>query len=200
MFEKFKKTVCEANVKFYESGLDDFSLGGISFIDRRHKIVIFRPLLPYCQMNYEKMLVYSLDGEALCDGEFDLPADCEYHLALYKSLPFVNAVAHITAPDVAAWAQAGRNIPAYGKIHTEIFGGDILCFDGPDAESFAQNINNSFSSGDFSGVSNGAVLLSNDSGFVFSESIDGAVEYSRYLNSVSSLALKTEILSSLAED
>lgn len=54
-------------------------------------------------------------------------SDTKTHLALYKAFPTIGGIVHTHSPYAVAWAQAGRDIPAYGTTHADYFYGPVPC-------------------------------------------------------------------------
>ena len=197
MYDTLKRTVCEANIKLFSSGLDPFEKGGISAADRRHGIAVIRPALPYSELTYEKMTVISLSDGAVVEGEFGCACDIAHHLSVYKAFNNIGSVSHITASNTLAWAQAKRTIPVCGDIHKSVFAYPVYCVDCA-AKNFGSSIKLLLNS---EGVSElpPAVLLSGSSGFAFGEKCAEAYSYAEKLELIADSAFKTEYLSSLSD-
>jgi L-ribulose-5-phosphate 4-epimerase len=70
------------------------------------------------------MVVTDLDGNVV-DGELRPSSDLATHLVLYKAFPGIGGVVHTHSEFATAWAQAGREIPAYGTTHADYFYGPV---------------------------------------------------------------------------
>lgn len=72
------------------------------------------------------MVVVNLNGEVV-EGELKPSSDTPTHLELYKSFKNIGGIVHTHSTFATSWAQARRNIPAYGTTHADYFYGDIPC-------------------------------------------------------------------------
>lgn len=127
MLEELKSDVLEANLQLKNYGLAVLTWGNVSAIDREKGVVVIKPSgVPYETMSVEDMVVLDLDGNII-EGRLKPSSDTPTHLELYKSFPDVNAVVHTHSAWAAAWAQAGRDIPAYGTTHADFANGAVPC-------------------------------------------------------------------------
>ena len=70
------------------------------------------------------MVVTDLEGNVV-DSGLRPSSDLATHLLLYKEFPGIGGVAHTHSEYATAWAQAGREIPAYGTTHADYFYGPV---------------------------------------------------------------------------
>lgn len=123
--DKLKQEVLEANLELVRRGLVLFTFGNASGIDRRQGLVVIKPSgVPYEALKPENMVVTDLDGN-LMGGKLRPSSDLATHLLLYKEFPAIGAVVHTHSEYATAWAQAGREIPAYGTTHADYFYGPV---------------------------------------------------------------------------
>jgi L-ribulose-5-phosphate 4-epimerase len=54
-------------------------------------------------------------------------SDTATHAELYRRFPTIGGVVHTHSRWATIWAQAGRDIPAYGTTHADYFYGPIPC-------------------------------------------------------------------------
>ena len=54
-------------------------------------------------------------------------SDLETHLELYRAFPSIGGVVHTHSEFATSWAQAGREIPAFGTTHADYFHGPVPC-------------------------------------------------------------------------
>jgi L-ribulose-5-phosphate 4-epimerase len=59
------------------------------------------------------------------EGNLRPSSDLATHLLLYRSFSGIGGVAHTHSEFATAWAQAGREIPAYGTTHADYFYGSV---------------------------------------------------------------------------
>ena len=67
-----------------------------------------------------------LEGNQV-EGELNPSSDTKTHLVLYNAFPAIGGIVHTHSPHAVAWAQAGRDIPAYGTTHADYFYGPVPC-------------------------------------------------------------------------
>ena len=128
MLEALKKEVCEANLKLVSEGLVIQTWGNVSGIDRATGRVVIKPSgVPYDRMKPEQMVVVSLENGAVVEGSLNPSSDTATHLVLYRAFDTVQAVVHTHSLFATAWAQARRDIPAFGTTHADYFHGAIPC-------------------------------------------------------------------------
>lgn len=127
MLEKLKKAVYEANMELPRRGLVTFTWGNVSGIDREKGLFVIKPSgVEYEQLRPEDLVVMDLEGNKV-EGAMNPSSDTKTHLELYKSFPEIGGIVHTHSTHAVAWAQAGRDIPAYGTTHADYFYGDIPC-------------------------------------------------------------------------
>ena len=84
--------------------------GNVSAIDREQGLFVIKPSgVPYSELTPADMVVMDMDGNRV-EGELNPSSDTHTHSSW-----------------ACAWAQAGRDIPAYGTTHADFAYGDIPC-------------------------------------------------------------------------
>lgn len=127
MLELLKEEVCRANLDLVKYGLVMFTWGNVSGIDRRTGLVVIKPSgVAYEELTPDKMVVVDLDGNRV-EGSYHPSSDTATHLVLYQNFPGIGGVVHTHSRWATSWAQAGRDIPAYGTTHADTFYGPIPC-------------------------------------------------------------------------
>jgi len=127
MLEELKEQVYKANMDLPKYGLVTFTWGNVSGIDRDKGLFVIKPSgVSYEELRPEDLVVLDLDGNQV-EGKYRPSTDTKTHLELYKAFPEVGGVVHTHSTYAVAWAQAGRNIPAYGTTHADYFYGEIPC-------------------------------------------------------------------------
>ncbi len=120
-----KEEVLEANLELVRRGLVLYTFGNASGIDRSRGLVAIKPSgVPYEALKPDDMVLTDLDGK-LIDSRLRPSSDLATHLLLYKEFPAIGAVVHTHSEYATAWAQAGREIPAYGTTHADYFYGPV---------------------------------------------------------------------------
>ncbi|MFK4566614.1 L-ribulose-5-phosphate 4-epimerase [Enterococcus sp. UD-01] len=127
LIKEMKARVFAANLALPEAGLVKLTWGNVSEINRQAGIIVIKPSgVPYASMTAEEMVVTDLEGELLEVG-LKPSSDLATHVQLYKAFNTINAVVHTHSKNAVMWAQAGRNIPAYGTTHADTFYGEVPC-------------------------------------------------------------------------
>lgn len=127
MLDKLKRAVYEANMELPRRGLVTFTWGNVSGIDREKGLFVIKPSgVEYDELRPEDLVVMDLEGNKV-EGAMNPSSDTKTHLELYKAFPEIGGIVHTHSTHAVAWAQAGRDIPAYGTTHADYFYGDIPC-------------------------------------------------------------------------
>lgn len=125
MLEKLKTEVLEANLEIVRRGLVLYTFGNASGIDRQAGLVAIKPSgVPYETMKPADLVVTDLEGK-IVEGTLRPSSDLATHLHLYREFPSIGGVVHTHSEYATAWAQAGREIPAYGTTHADYFYGPV---------------------------------------------------------------------------
>ena len=127
MLKKLKHAVYEANMELPHRGLVMYTWGNVSGIDRERGLVVIKPSgVSYDELTPDDLVVLDLDGKVV-DGKLNPSSDTKTHLELYKAFPEIGGIVHTHSPYAVGWAQAGRDIPAYGTTHADYFYGPVPC-------------------------------------------------------------------------
>ena len=127
MLEQLKQQVYEANMELPKRGLVTYTWGNVSGIDRASGLFVIKPSgVEYDELRPEDLVVMDLNGNKV-EGDLNPSSDARTHLELYKAFPDIGGVVHTHSPHAVAWAQAGRDIPAFGTTHADYFYGPIPC-------------------------------------------------------------------------
>ncbi|WP_437612780.1 L-ribulose-5-phosphate 4-epimerase [Erwinia sp. V71] len=128
MLEDLKQQVLEANLALPRYGLVTFTWGNVSAIDRASGLLVIKPSgVSYEQMQAEDMVVVDLASGEVVEGDKRPSSDTATHRALYLAWPEIGGIVHTHSRHATIWAQAGRDIPAWGTTHADDFYGDIPC-------------------------------------------------------------------------
>jgi len=134
---RLQKEVLEANLELVRCGLVLYTFGNASGIDRKTGLVAIKPSgVPYERLTADDMVVCDLDGKIISGG-LKPSSDLDTHLELYRSFPSIGGVVHTHSVFATSWAQAGREIPAFGTTHADYFYGPVPCTDELSAEEIA---------------------------------------------------------------
>ena len=127
MLEELKKKVYEANMELPRRNLVTYTWGNVSGIDREKGLFVIKPSgVEYDELRPEDLVVMDLCGNKV-EGDMNPSSDTKTHLVIYRAFPQLGGIVHTHSPYAVAWAQAGRDIPAYGTTHADYFYGSIPC-------------------------------------------------------------------------
>jgi L-ribulose-5-phosphate 4-epimerase len=125
MLDQLRAAVLEANLEIVRRGLVLYTFGNASGIDRESGLVAIKPSgVPYETMQPGDMVITDLDGN-IVEGTLRPSSDLATHLLLYREFPSIGGVVHTHSEYATAWAQAGREIPAFGTTHADYFYGPV---------------------------------------------------------------------------
>ena len=125
MLDALKTQVLEANLELVRRGLVLSTFGNASGVDRERGLVAIKPSgVPYENLTADDMVVSDLSGNIM-GGRLKPSSDLDTHLELYRAFPAIGGVVHTHSEFATAWAQAGREIPAYGTTHADYFYGPV---------------------------------------------------------------------------
>ena len=127
MLERLKEETLEANLEVVKRGLVLYTFGNASGIDRDAGLVVIKPSgVDYDELKPSHMVVTDMEGK-IVEGDLRPSSDLLTHLALYKAFAEIGGVVHTHSEHATAWAQAGRDIPAFGTTHADYFHGPVPC-------------------------------------------------------------------------
>ncbi|WP_165005924.1 MULTISPECIES: L-ribulose-5-phosphate 4-epimerase [unclassified Enterococcus] len=125
---EMKQRVFEANLALPRYGLVKLTWGNVSEIDRTLGVIVIKPSgIKYDEMQVEQMVVTDLSGNVLEDIHLRPSSDLPTHIVLYQSFGQIKSIVHTHSTHSVMWAQAGRDLPAYGTTHADTFYGKIPC-------------------------------------------------------------------------
>ncbi|MBI3112306.1 MAG: L-ribulose-5-phosphate 4-epimerase [Ignavibacteriales bacterium] len=128
MLEQLKKRVCEANLRLVREGLVLLTWGNVSAVARKEGLIVIKPSgVAYDEMKPGQMVVVSLKTGEVVEGTLRPSSDTPTHLELYRAFSKIGAIVHSHSLYATAWAQAGREIPAFGTTHADHFYGTVPC-------------------------------------------------------------------------
>ena len=123
--EALRSAVLEANLELVRRGLILYTFGNASGIDRESGLVAIKPSgVPYEELKPADLVLTDLDGK-IVESQLRPSSDLGTHLLLYREFPQIAGVVHTHSEFATAWAQAGREIPAYGTTHADYFYGPV---------------------------------------------------------------------------
>lgn len=204
MLEELKEKVFEANLKLVEYGLVVLTWGNVSGIDREKGLFVIKPSgVPYDTMKASDMVVMDLEGNKV-EGNLNPSSDTPTHLELYRNYKDIGGVVHTHSSWACSWAQAGRDVPAYGTTHADFSNGCIPCargltkeeVDGEYELNTGKVIVEEFEKRNISPNECPAVLVHRHGPFAWGKDPFKAVENALILEEISKMAYQTEQISS----
>lgn len=121
-----RQQVAKANADLVRAGLVTLTFGNASGVDREANALVIKPSgIPCDEVAPEDLVVVSLEDGRVLEGTMRPSSDTPTHLRLYQAFPGIGGVVHTHSTHAAAWAQAGRDIPALGTTHADHFRGAV---------------------------------------------------------------------------
>lgn len=198
--QALREAVLEANLALPRHGLVTFTWGNVSGIDRSRGLVAIKPSgVSYERMKADDIVVLNLNGKQV-EGTLRPSSDTPTHLALYKALPDLGGIVHTHSTHATAWAQAGREIPAFGTTHADYFYGPIPCTRALTHEEVAHDYELNTGRviietiGEHEPLAMPGVLVREHAPFAWGKSPDDAVHNAVVLEEVARMAWMTVIL------
>lgn len=201
MLEELKQQVYEANMMLPKYGLITFTWGNVSGIDRASGLFVIKPSgVEYDVLQPADMVVVDLAGHKV-EGDLNPSSDTETHRALYAAFPEIGGIVHTHSRWATVFAQAGRDIPAYGTTQADYFYGKIPCTRDMTAAEIQDNYE--YNTGaviiermkDLSAADIPAALVKNHGPFAWGTDAFNAVHNAVVLEEVAMMAFHTELLS-----
>ncbi len=127
MLKELREEVYEANMELPRRNLVTYTWGNVSGIDRERGLFVIKPSgVEYDELTPDDLVVMDLEGNKV-EGSMNPSSDTKTHMVLYNEFPEVGGIVHTHSPHAVAWAQAGKDIPAFGTTHADYFYGAIPC-------------------------------------------------------------------------
>ena len=125
-------------------------------------------------------------------------SDLPTHLYLYKAYPSLGGIVHTHSTYATAFAQSGRDIPAYGTTHADAFYGDVPCAreltDTEIDEAYEHNTGKVIAEAVTDAEAVPAIIVKNHGAFTWGSTPEKAVENAVTLEAVAKMAYLTESL------
>lgn len=128
MLEDLKQEVYEANLELVRRNLVTYTWGNASGFNGEKGLMVIKPSgVDYEVMQAKDMVLVDIDTGKAVSSRLKPSSDTATHLELYRRFARLGGVVHTHSVNAAAFAQAGRPIPALGTTHADYFYGDIPC-------------------------------------------------------------------------
>ena len=125
-YADLRQAAFDANIFLKAEGLVVLTWGNASAVDWEQKIFAIKPSgVEYRHLRPEDMVVVDLESGKVVDGSKRPSSDTPTHRALYLGFRTIGGIAHTHSTHAVAWAQAGREIPAYGSTHADHWAGPV---------------------------------------------------------------------------
>lgn len=127
MLEDLKEKVYQANLELVKQNLVMYTWGNASGIDREKGLIVIKPSgVSYENMQASDMVVVDFRGNII-EGKLKPSSDTLTHIELYKNFKDIGGIVHTHSKWATQWAQAKREIPAYGTTQADYFYENIPC-------------------------------------------------------------------------
>ena len=127
MLEYLRQQVYEANMELPCHGLVTYTWGNVSAIDHEKGLIVIKPSgVDYNELAPDNLVIVDMDGNVV-EGSLKPSSDTKTHLELYNALPALGGIVHTHSTYAVAWAQACKDIPAFGTTHADYFYGAVPC-------------------------------------------------------------------------
>ena len=158
-------------------------------------------------MTSDDMVVMDLKGNKV-EGRLNPSSDTPTHMELYNRFDSIGGVVHTHSSWGCSWAQAGRDVRAYGTTHADFANGSIPCTRGlTEAEvngeyelNTGKVIVEEFEKRGLSAQECPAVLVHRHGPFAWGKNAAKAVENALILEEVCKMAYRTEAVAALGDD
>ena len=208
MLEELKQKVFEANLQLVKYNLVVLTWGNVSAIDREKGLFVIKPSgVPYDTMKADDMVVMDLNGNKI-EGDLNPSSDTPTHLELYRSFKDIGGIVHTHSSWACSWAQAGRDIPAYGTTHADYSNGAIPCargltqneVEGEYEHNTGKVIVEEFGKRCINPTECPAVLIHRHGPFTWGKDAFKAVENALILEEIAKMAYRTESIAGFADN
>ena len=128
MLKALKEQVLKANLALPKHDLVTFTWGNVSAIDRESGLIAIKPSgVEYDEMTADDIVLVSLETGERVEGRLKPSSDTPTHIELYRAFPQLGGIVHTHSTHAVAFAQARRDLPAFGTTHADYFYGPVPC-------------------------------------------------------------------------
>ncbi|NLJ70031.1 MAG: L-ribulose-5-phosphate 4-epimerase [Clostridiaceae bacterium] len=202
-YKELRQKVYETNMLLPKLNLVVFTWGNVSEVDREAGVFAIKPSgVEYDNLKPEDIVVVSLETGETVAGKMKPSSDTATHLVLYQKFSNIGGVVHTHSPWAVSWAQATRELPAYGTTHADTFYGNVPCTrkltDQEINEAYEKNtglvIAETFEKNQIDPDAVPGVLVAGHGPFTWGPESLKAVENSKVLEECCKMAFRTEVI------
>ena len=166
---QIRQRICDVGRRMYDKGFVAANDGNISYRFGHGRYLCTPAGISKGFMKPDDLVVIDDAGNQL-SGELRRPSEILLHLAVYRQVPHINAVAHCHAPYATAFAASGVSIPMAILPEMDVLLGPVptVAYDNPGSESLATGIVKHLQRG------TNTILLANHGPIGFDQDIDQA--------------------------
>ena len=202
MLEYLRQQVYEANMELPRHGLVTYTWGNVSAIDHEKGLIVIKPSgVDYNELAPDNLVIVDMDGNVV-EGSLKPSSDTKTHLELYNAFPALGGIVHTHSTYAVAWAQACKDIPAFGTTHADYFYGAVPCtrkltqeeVDSDYERNTGKVIVETFCDHNIDPIHVPGVLCANHGPFTWGKDAAQAVYHAVVLEEVAKMATKTELI------
>lgn len=206
MLKELRRQVYEASMRLPALGLVTFTWGNASGLDRGKGLFAIKPSgVPYERLTPDDIVLVDLDGR-VAFGRLRPSSDTPTHAALYRRFEGIGGIVHTHSRWATVWAQAARDIPAYGTTHADYFAGPVPCVRAPTPDeadagyerAAGQALADHFEAQGINPLHTPAAVLAHHGPFAWGRDAGEAVYHAAVLEEVAMMAFHTELLPAAA--
>lgn len=125
-YRRIREQAYEANMRIVDAGLVLLTWGNASVADPEAGVFAIKPSgVDYDDLSADTMVIVRTEDGETVDGDFRPSSDTPTHAELFRSFPGIGAIVHTHSHFAVCYAQAMREIPAYGTTHADYFRGPV---------------------------------------------------------------------------
>jgi L-ribulose-5-phosphate 4-epimerase len=123
--DSLRTLVAEAHRAIDRAGLVTLAFGNVSGVDREAGVLLIKPSgIPCASIEPGDLVAVALDDGHVI-GSRRPSTDTPTHRYLYREFPEIGGIVHTHSSLATSWAQAAREIPAFGTTHADYFRGPV---------------------------------------------------------------------------
>ena len=201
-YSEIKEIVYKANMELPKLDLVIFTWGNVSQVDRDKNIIAIKPSgVDYDNLKPEDIVILDLESGKVIDGILNPSSDTNTHLLLYQNFEALGGIVHTHSTWAVSWAQACRDLPAYGTTHADTFYGNVPAtrkltneeIHSEYEKNTGKVIIETFEKREIDPLAVPGVLVSGHGPFTFGENAEKAVHNAKVLEECCRMATLTEL-------